>query len=97
MSKDAVVRISRNNHNRLKDLMKEHAESKGKEPTLNELMENLLDSVESLKHGKMVFIVDDKAFEDLSLARGEAIVKAVSKKDVPTWPKVAVIIGEDHG
>lgn len=73
------------------------ADDGDKKPTTNELMEQLLDSMDNVRNGKLIYIVDDKAFDDLSLARGEAIVRAVKKKDVPTWPKVAVVIGEDHG
>lgn len=96
-NKDVVMRINRKNHARLKELMKETIGKEGKEPTANELMEELLDTVDTIKHGKTVYIVDEKIFEDVSLARGEAIMKAVKKKDVPVWPKVAVIVGEDHG
>lgn len=96
MSKDVVIRISKSNHKRLKELMESNAID-GKTPTTNQLMEKLLDSMENVSEGKMIYLVDNLVFEDLASARGEAIVRAVSKQETPTWPSVAVVLGEDHG
>lgn len=91
-AKDAVIRISAENHKRLKELM---AAGDGKKSTLNELMEKLLDSMDTVQSGEMVYIVGASAFDDLAEARGEAIVQAVKMKDIPLFPKIAVILGED--
>lgn len=96
-SKDVVIRISKDNHKRLKKLMNASTNDKGKHPTTNELMEKLLDTMETIENGKMLFIVDDMVFDKVSVARGEAIKRAVKIKEVPVWPKVAVVVGEDNG
>ena len=96
-NKDVVIRISRENHKRLKELMKSTVDSDGKEPTTNQLMEKLLDSMDNVRNGRMVYIVDNIVFEDVALARGEAIVRAVKMQDIPQWPEIAIVVGEDHG
>ena len=92
-----MIRISRENHTRLKDLMADLIDEENKKPTLNEMMEKLLDSMDRVRNGELVYVVDNMVFTDIAIARGESIQRAVAMKDVPVWPKVAVIIGEDHG
>jgi hypothetical protein len=87
--KDVVIRISRDNHKRLKALL-----GGG---TINELMEKLLDSMESVSDGELIYVVGNQTFKDIAEARGEAIVRAVKDKSIPMWPKVAVVVGSDEG
>lgn len=89
--KDVVIRISDENHKRLKSIYGEL------EMTTNQVVERMLDTAELVRDGDMVYLVDDKCFQDISEARGESIMIAVKNKDVPSWPKVAVIVGSDNG
>jgi hypothetical protein len=91
--KDAVIRISKSNHKRLKELL---STGEGRF-TINDLMQKLLDTMESVQDGQLIYLVNDRTFDDLAEARGEAIMRAVKSKEIPSWPKVAVVIGEDTG
>lgn len=95
-SKGVVIRISRANHNRIKNLLEFDSE-KNRRLTINEMLEKLLDITERVGEGHMLYVVGTKAYMDLAEARGEAIMDAVKEKQIPTFPKVAVIIGEDQG
>lgn len=94
---DAVLRVSRSNFNRLKDLMTVMALDRGEKVTLNILMEELLDSMESISGSEPRYLVGGQVFTDVAEARGEAILTAVREKAIPQWPKIAVIVGEDSG
>lgn len=94
--KDVVMRISETNHKRLKKLKELATFPDGKEPTANQLFEKMLDTVEQL-NGDVVFLVEDRAFNDVSDARGECILRAVRNKTIPIWPKIAVVVAEDEG
>ena len=94
-TKDAVIRISKENHRRLKSLMG-GADDK-KKTTINELMEKLLDTMETIENGKMIYVVGENVFDKVSIARGESVKRAVKEKEIPVWPLVAVIVGEDDG
>lgn len=94
--KDVVIRISEENHIRLKRLMETRTNSKGKKPTTNQLLDSMLLSLENVENGKMVYLVDDKCFYEVSDARGEAIVRSVKNKKPVTMPMVAVIVGKDE-
>lgn len=95
--KDVVMRISDANHKRLKQLMTAVVESGKKKPAINQLLEEMLDSMETLTNGEVLYLVEDKIFNDLTEARGECILNAVKKKEIPEWPKIVVVIGHDGG
>lgn len=100
---DSIVRISKANYKKLQALMLDLKEESwdgkiaGRKPTLNQMMEKLLDSMDTVKSGEIYYLVAGKAFADVSVARGEAIMEAVKSKSIPMWPSVAVVIGEDSG
>ncbi len=97
MSKDVVIRISKDNHKRMKALMEQTVDMKGRQPTTNQLLDKLLDSMENLSKADMFYAVGKSLFDDLAMARGESIVRAVNLNEVPEWPKIVVVIGSDEG
>ena len=99
---DKVLRISAANDKRMKKLMESlKSESwgekqAGKKPTLNQMMERLLDTAEIVQRAPVFFRVADKVFEDVSVARGEAITQSVLRKELPEMPAILVEIGVDE-
>ena len=91
--KDFVVRISAKNYGRIKELI-EHSEEK---LTLNQITEKMLDAMDVITGGQIVYVVGHRLFDDLAEARGEAIVQAVKDKVPPVWPRLFVSIGDDKG
>ncbi len=95
--KDAVIRISAENHDRLREIMVNLRSTMGKTLTKNQMMEMMLDSMEKIQHSEMVYIVRNVAYREISDARGQAILEAVKKKEIPEWPEIAIIVGYDDG
>jgi hypothetical protein len=89
LHKDHVTRINHENHERIQALRAKHAQ------TLNEILSKLLDAAEKLDDSKVMYA--PLLYDDVAEARGEAILWAVKHKQVPTLPKVVVIVGEDNG
>lgn len=95
--KDAVIRISAENHDRLREIMVNLRATQGKKLTKNQLVEMMLDSLHQIQNSEMIYIVGDKVYREISDARGQAIMDAVKSKEVPSWPEIAIIIGSDDG
>ena len=88
--KDVVIRISRQNHKRLKGFVNDGE-------TTNQIMKKMLDAMELVANGKMIFISNNKIFTDIAEARGESIMSAVKDKAIPIWPEIALVFDEDKG
>lgn len=95
--KDSVIRISEKNYLRVKELMDAVFHAEGKKPTLNEITEKMLDALDQVSNGEVVYLAGDKFFDDLADARGEAIMEAVKNGEVPSWPKIAIVVRSDSG
>lgn len=86
---DSVVRIRKAYVAKIKELA-----PKG---SFNDKMKLLLEMVDAFQDGETVYLAEGKVFKDLADARGEAIVGSVRRQDVPSMPKVAIILGDDPG
>ena len=88
--KSIVVRIAKKDHKRAKAI-------KGKQ-TFVEFFSSSLDTIECLADREPLYIVGDKVFQSLPLARGEAIKRA-AEANLTDWelPYIAVILGQDTG
>lgn len=92
---DVVVRFSRENHKRMKELKKNVLNEKGKELSVNDLVGEMLSALETIKNGRMVYLVGKEVFDDVAEARGKAIMLATKNKEFVQMPDVAVIVGVD--
>lgn len=95
--KDVVVRFSRDNHKRLKALISHFSKDQDRPATMNDVMNRVLDTVYQVIEGEMKYVVGQTVYDDVAEARGEAIMQAVKDKEMPQWPKVIVVLGEDKG
>jgi hypothetical protein len=95
---DVVIRISKENYERLNRFKEPVAGSGGKERTesLNECLERLIASLEALKSSKLIAIYDGVVYDDLAKARGEAVMDAARFKQPVQWPSIAFVVGEDQ-
>jgi hypothetical protein len=95
--KDAVLRMSQENHARIKEMISAVEAETGVRPTLNQIASKMIEALDRVSSGNMLYLVGGKVFEDLAEARGEAIMQAVKNKTPPAWPEVLVRIGNDGG
>ena len=92
---DVVTRFSRANHQRIQTLMA--LESDKKKLSLNELLERLLDTAETVKSSEVFYLFADQAYASVEEARGEAVMAAANSKSPITWPQIAIVIDQDTG
>ncbi len=88
-SSDRVVRINVDLHARLKAL----TAGMEKKHTLNDTLELLLTTAEPVIFGEMKYAV--RLFDDVADARGEAIVQAIKRKEIPEPPFTVIVLGRD--
>jgi hypothetical protein len=99
---DKVLRISAANDKRMKELMETLKDESwgekrpGKKPTLNQMMERLLDTAETVQGARVYYRVENTVYEDVSIARGQAIVLSAVRKELPEMPAMLIEIGVDE-
>jgi predicted DNA-binding protein len=95
---DVVIRISKENYERLNSFKEPVEGSNGKKRTesLNECLERVLEGLEALKSGQTLYLYGGVVYGDLAEARGEAVMDAARYKQPVEWPSIAVVVGEDQ-
>ena len=99
MSKQTrIMRISAENYARITELRTGYGRRhKIKRVTYDMILDELVRVAEALASGEEIYLVGDRAYEDLPEARGEALMKAVRERRPPNLPIVCVKLGEDQG
>lgn len=93
-----VMRISGENYAAFTQLKERFARKhKLKKATYDEFMVELLKVARMLLDGTELYVVENRVFEDIAEARGEAILSAVRKGEPPVMPLICIVVGRDQG
>lgn len=65
-----------------------------KKDTFNDVLVKLLDVYDAVKDSPVYYV--NELYDDLTVARGDAITKAVKSKKAPVMPIKVVIVGKDE-
>jgi hypothetical protein len=69
-----------------------------REQNIPNFIDGMLETIEMLQDSSPKYITQGKVYEDLAVARGEAIqAAALASADEIDWPTIAIIIGKDEG
>lgn len=91
--KTTIDRINEHLKTRTKVTKKDKRIIKG---DFNEFLEMLLDVYEGMGSAKAYYVNAHNMHEDPSDARGEAIMFAKKNAQEVSWPKMVIIMGDDH-
>lgn len=89
--KDTITRIDKHLQTRKKPGVTVRKEIKG---NFNEFLILMLDTYEHLLNAKAYYV--NTLHEDVSEARGEAILISKRSKEAVKWPKAVIVLSEDE-
>lgn len=85
------IRISDENHARIKAI----GDLTGRKLSINEILSLVLEPAEKAYGAEPIYAV--KLYTDLAEARGEAIMDARRRGEIPQMPFIVVVVGADNG